>query len=295
VTSNPTTAHDILVEAAIVAGLPSDGAKLIRDGTNVMYRLPGKVVARIGRAGSEVRATRETLVSHWLSQAGLAVVQALEGVPQPVVVQDRPVTWWALLPEHRQANPAELGEVLRMFHALPAPSHLSLPLSDPFRDLAERIANATGLDPADQQWLAEHLARLRTRFEKDVPSSPLTVIHGDAWQGNVAVPESGQPILLDLESVALGHRDSDLISMAVDYTDFARLSESDYRSFVTAYGGHDVSTTPGYRTLADIRELRWLTFVLEKSDTNGDAAEETRHRIACLRGDLPRPWTWTAF
>jgi hypothetical protein len=34
---------------------------------------------------------------------------------------------------------------------------------------------------------------------------------------------------------------------------------------------------------------------LGKSDTSSKAAQETRHRIACLRGELPRPWTWTAF
>jgi len=120
------------------------------------------------------------------------------------------------------------------------------------------------------------------------------VIHGDAWQGNVAVPDFGRPILLDLEMVSLGRREWDLVQIAVDYTDFARLTDEDYRSFVAAYGGYDVTSVSGYRTIADLQELRWGCFALGKSDRSAEAAREARHRIACLRGDLARPWSWTA-
>lgn len=228
-------------------------------------------------------------------QSGLPVVQALTTVPQPVVVKERPVTWWVLLPEHRPATPAELGSVLRALHALPKPDRLDLPMFDPFAGLDQRINETSGLNRSDRTWLAQHLAELRVRYRERPLNEPRHVIHGDAWQGNVAVPESGPPILLDLENVSVGCRDSDLVQIAVDYTDFARLTTSDYCSFVTTYGGYDLTTTPGYRTLADIQELRWVCFVLNKSDTSTGAARETRHRIACLRGDTPRPWSWTAF
>ncbi len=94
--------------------------------------------------------------------------------------------------------------------------------------------------------------------------------------------------------MSLGRREWDLVPLAVDYTDFARLTREDYSSFVDAYGGYDVTTVSGYRTIADIQELRWACFVLSRSATSTDAAHEARHRIACLRGDLPRPWSWTA-
>ena len=81
---------------------------------------------------------------------------------------------------------------------------------------------------------------------------------------------------------------------AVDHTDFARLDASVYAAFVTAYGGYDVTDLAAYRVLADIQELRWVGFALSKSPTSTAAANELRHRIACIKGEVPRPWTWTA-
>ncbi|RSM50918.1 aminoglycoside phosphotransferase family protein [Amycolatopsis balhimycina DSM 5908] len=284
----------MLSASARIVGLDAAGADLIRDGSNAMYRLPGGVVARIGRPGSRDTARREVLVSQWLIESGLPVVQALPDLPQPAMVNDRPVTWWALLPPHRPATPAELGAVLRTFHALPVPKVPNLPAHDPFANLDPRIADASGLDDGDRAWLRGHLSQLRQRYQHLTVNGPDRVIHGDAWQGNIAVPDSGPPILLDLEMVSLGRREWDLIQLAVDYTDFARITTDDYRSFVAAYGGYDVTTVPSYRTLADIQELRWVCFALSKSDARPEAADQARHRIACIRGDLPRPWSWAA-
>lgn len=129
-----------------------------------------------------------------------------------------------------------------------------------------------------------------------VPELAWCVIHGDAWQGNLVVPvEGGAPVLLDLDHVGLGPREWDLISLAVDYTDFARITTSDYQDFVDAYGGYDMTTWSGYRTLATIRELRWTAFVLGKATANPKAAQQVRHRVACLRGEVERPWSWSAF
>lgn len=294
-TTNLTTPHDVVAAAARIAGLDIAGAEVIRDGSNVMYQLADRVVARVGRPGTEDAARREVLVSQWPTKAGLPVVQALGAFPQPVVINGRPVTWWTQLPEHRPATPAELGAVLRTFHAVPEPGGLGLPVHDPFANLDDRIAQAPGLSKEDRTWLTHHLTTLRQSYQRLPANGSTGVIHGDAWQGNVAVPESGPPILLDLEMVSIGRREWDLIQIAVDCTDFARISANDYSAFVTAYGGYDVITTPSYRLLADIQELRWVCFALSKTNTRADAPSEARHRIACIRGDRPRPWSWTAF
>ncbi|GAB3484797.1 phosphotransferase family protein [Amycolatopsis cihanbeyliensis] len=286
---------DVLLAAAQAARLDVNGAELIRDGSNVMYRLRGDIVARIGKPGTQRTADLEVRVSRWLARSGITTVRALDGVQQPVDIEDRPVTWWRLLPKHRAATTAELGAVLRELHTLPVPDDLDLPVFDPFAGLGRRIEHAPGLDGGERSWLAGHLAWLRERYGRLPSAGPPRVIHGDAWQGNVAVPEFGRPVLLDLEHVSLGGADWDLIQIAVDHTDFARLGAADYRSFVAAYGGHDVTVVPGYRTMADIQELRWVCFVLSKAHTSDRAATETRHRIACLRGEVPRPWSWTAF
>ena len=120
------------------------------------------------------------------------------------------------------------------------------------------------------------------------------VVHGDAWTGNVVVPRPGLPVLLDLEAVAVGQPEWDLVQTAVDHTDFNRIDRAEYISFVDAYGGYDVTSLADYRVLADIQELRWVCFALSKSEASPAAAQQVHHRIACLRGDVPRPWSWTA-
>jgi hypothetical protein len=290
-----TAIDEVLQTAARIAGVDATSAVVIRDGSHVMYRLRGDVVARVGRPGTAETAEREVAAARWLATAGLSVTRTIEDIAQPVVVDDRPVTWWRLLPEHRAATPAELGSVLRALHAVPMPTTPRLPTSDPVAVLDQLIVGTPGLDAEDRGWLVDHVADLRARYRRLPLGEPRHVIHGDAWQDNVAVPAVGAPILLDLEHISIGHPDWDLIQLAVDYADFARIDEQQYRSFVHAYGGYDVTETPGFRILADIQELRWTNFVIGKSASNEAAGREVRHRIACLRGAVPRPWAWTAF
>lgn len=295
IASTTQPGRDLLEAAGASAGVRVDGAELIRDGVNILYRLPGGVVARIGRPGTLSNARHEIVVARWLEAVGVPSIRAIGGVEQPTVVGEQPITWWHLLPEHRPATPAELGSALRRLHSVPEPDHPRLPPLNPFASWAHRVATVRSLTDDERSWLAGHMDRLRQEYA-DLPAGlPRCVVHGDAWQGNVAVPERGSPILLDLETVGLGRPEWDLVPLAVDHTDFGRIEADGYRSFVDAYGGYDVTAWPGYRTLATIRETRWLCFVLSKADTNEAALREARHRIACLRGEVPRPWTWSPF
>jgi len=295
VTGPTEAARRVLDAAAGAAGMDATGAVLIRDGSNVLFQLVGGVVARIGRPGSQETAAREVQVARWLATTNVCAVPALDGVPQPTVVSNRPVTWWELLPPHRPGTTAELGAVLRALHALPPPDDPMLPVHDPFAGLGVQLGGTTVLDDSDLAWLLAHLDRLRGQYRTLGSTDASRVVHGDAWQGNVAVPRGGRPILLDFEHVCLGQPDWDLVPIAVDYTDFARLTAEDYSAFVDAYGGHDVTSTEGFRVLAEIQELRWVSYVLSKASDGTAARAETRHRIACLRGEVPRPWTWAAF
>jgi aminoglycoside phosphotransferase (APT) family kinase protein len=232
-----------------------------------------------------------------LAEAGIPVARALDDIDQPTVIGDRPVTWWVRLPDHRHATPAELGAVLARLHALDVPEPSSYPVVDPFEGLRDSIDGGIALPEMDRIWLLDLVERLRTEYMALVPELPQCVIHGDAWQGNVVVPSAGgaAAVLLDLDHIGVGPREWDLVSLAVDYTDFARITKSDYQDFVRAYGGYDMTAWSGYRTLATTRELRWTAFVLGKGTTDQHAAEEARHRVACLRGEINRPWTWSAF
>lgn len=285
----------ILSRAGMVASVDVRNAELIRNGSHAMYKLPAGIVARIGGRGTAGESKREVEVSRWLARSGMVVTEALPSVMQPVVVDDRPVTWWRLLTAHRSSTPPELGAVLRALHALPVPDFPQLPVTDPFAGLYERIADAVYLDRSDREWLTGHMGMLRDDYDRLSFGMPSHVIHGDAWQGNVVVPTCGIPVLLDFEHVAIGWPDWDLVPLAVDFNDFARIPQADYQAFVAAYGGYDVIKSSHFRTLADIQELRWVCFAIGKGSASIVAREQARHRISCIRGDVPHPWSWTAF
>ncbi|TCP41113.1 phosphotransferase family enzyme [Tamaricihabitans halophyticus] len=288
-------ASDVLSVAGRLAHVDTTDAELIRDGANTLYRLPHGIVARIGRAGTAHIARRELRVARWLANVGVPAIQPVAIPAQPHLVRDRPVTWWELLPPHRVATPSELGAVLNALHRLAVPSELDLPFYDPFVGIDHAmLADAVGIEPADRDWLVRRFDDLRERYRQADYASSRCVLHGDAWQGNIAVTETGRVIVLDLERFAIGPPEWDLVQLAVDYTDFARLGTGDYQAFVSTYGGYDVTGAPRYRLLADIQEFRWVCFTLSKTATRPEAIQETRHRIHCLRGDVPRPWTWTA-
>lgn len=287
--------EEVLAAAAHTAGIDSAGATLIRDGSNVLYRLAGNTVTRIGPSGSREVAEREIGVSRWLANVGVPGVHALPDLPQPTMVGDCPVTWWQYLAKSRDGTTAELAALLRALHDAPAPEALGLPYHDPFAGIVGRIDAATHVGEEDRDWLRQQLDRLQEMYRQRHRAGGGGVIHGDAGQGNVVVTTAGQAVLIDFEHVSYGDSEWDLIPVGVDYVDFVRLDADDYRAFVDAYCGYDVTTAPGFRLLADIQELRWVCFAFGKAEESAPAMRETRHRIACLRGEVARPWTWTAF
>ena len=288
------TADEVLAQAAKLSGIEVHGAVTIRDGSHAIFELPNGIVARIGKPHSYEAAQRELRISEWLNRSGIATVRAARGVLHPTVVDERPVTWWDLIPDHRPSTPEELGEMLRRLHALIPPREFELPSYAPFDGLRERIEFATTIDESDRSWLLDHHARLQQQYNEIDHPATSCVIHGDAWQGNLVVPPSGEPIVLDLDKVSIGRREWDLVQLAVDYTDFQRITDSQYQGFVDAYGGYDVTHWPSYRVLADIQELRWVGFAIDRSDAGQAVTAVAKHRIACLRGLVPKPWTWTA-
>ncbi|MFB8002874.1 phosphotransferase enzyme family protein [Nocardia sp. NPDC056000] len=292
--SRQVTSADVLGRAAALVDVDIHDAVKIREGSHAIFELPNGIVARIGKPGSFGAAERELLISQWLNRNGITTVCAVESIPQPTVVDGRPVTWWTLIPDHRPSTPRELGGVLRELHTLIPPTEFQLPSYAPFDGLRERLESAAKIDEDDRAWLSAQYLRLRQRYDELGNPLPPCVIHGDAWQGNLVVPRAGDPTVLDLDSVSVGWREWDLVQLAADYTDFQRITDDEYQSFVDAYGGYDITRWAGYRVLADIQELRWVAFAVSRSDASSTAAAEASHRIACLRGLVPKPWTWQA-
>ncbi|MGK4583988.1 phosphotransferase enzyme family protein [Kitasatospora sp. HPMI-4] len=293
-----TASHALLLRACEATGLPAAhavGAEPMRLGENEIWRLAHGIVARISRTGQSDAAAREIAVARWLNALGLPAVRPLDGIPGPVEVDGRPVTFWHRLPPHRPAWAAELALILRRLHSLPRPPEsLRLTRLDPFVRLAERIDGATTLAGSERSWLRHRLAGLNAAWSAGPPPGlPETVVHGDAWGGNVAVT-SDAAYLLDFERTGLGPPEWDLVSTAVDHRTFGLLTDAEYAAFCTAYGC-DVTDWPGYPLLSSVRELRAVCYALQHAAADPPRhREQAHHRLACLQGRRgPRPWHWT--
>ncbi|WP_053207021.1 phosphotransferase family protein [Jiangella muralis] len=284
--------HRVLHHACLSAGLDPTPAELIRRAENSVYRLPGQVIARVGRSGQAAAAGKEVRVAHWLERSGLAAVRALPGVDQPVDVDGVPVTFWRALPPHHEAADPQLAAVLRRLHALDPPGEFALPELAPFVRIRDRIEAAPTVPAADRAWLLGYLADLEDRLAELPDGLAAGVVHGDAWAGNVVADDDGTVWLLDLERFAVGPPEWDLVSTAVRLTSFGTLDAAGYAEFCAAYG-HDVIGWAGYETLRDIRELRACSYMLQHA-WRGDAARaEAQRRVGCLRGRCgDRPWRW---
>ncbi|MET8004271.1 aminoglycoside phosphotransferase family protein [Nonomuraea glycinis] len=283
----------VLQAACLRAGLDPEGAQLVRRGENVIYRLHGRIIARIARRGQAAAADREVRIARWLEAHDVAAVRALPDVAQPIEVDGRAVTWWHELPPHRHGTALQVADQLRRLHNLPLPD-FDIGRLDPFVRLAERIDRATTLTDADRRWMREHLAELQASYQKLPPGLPHSVVHGDAWIGNVVATDDGQVVFLDLERCSIGPPEWDLVSTAVKAFTLGGISVDDYDQFANSYG-HDVTQWAGFETLRDIREFRLVCMAGQVAGENPARAEEAALRLACLRGEYgPRPWHWTA-
>lgn len=284
----------VLRRACEAAGVDATGAEAIRVGENAIYRLPGGVVARVARPGQATTASKEVAVARWLSTEGVAAVEAVD-LAQPVLVDERAVTFWRELPEHRHGSLREVALVLRQLHSCTLPTTFELPELSPFVRLAERIDGATTLSDEDRTWLRGRLDHLREAYIALPPGLAPAVIHGDAWAGNVVATDDGRVVLLDLERCSIGRPEWDLVSTAVRYSSFGTMDAEEYSAFARAYG-HDVLRWPGFEVLRDIRELRVTCYAAQRATEDTAARPEAAKRVASLRGENGvRPWTdWHA-
>lgn len=70
-----TVSRRVLIDACRTLGLDTGGAEPIRIAENAIWRLPGKVVARISRPGGTPAASREIAVANWLADNGVPAVR----------------------------------------------------------------------------------------------------------------------------------------------------------------------------------------------------------------------------
>lgn len=285
------TADLVLAKACERAGVDSTGAKLIRLGSNAVYRLAEPVIVRISRDADTVEnVMRQVLVARWLEQAGYPATRAIS-VDQPVDIDGHVATFWVSVSESEKYAPIrQVADLIRRLHDLKPPIGFTLPPAQPFADLESKLSVLANLDTADAEFLHELTGELKDRYETlDFPLAP-GVIHGDANVGNVILSRDGEPVLIDLDGFAIGPREWDLVQTALFYERFGWHTEEEYRTFVEVYG-FDIMSWSGYRVLAGYREISMTLWLAGKAGTDKEAAAEVRKRVESIRsGGSRRDW-----
>jgi aminoglycoside phosphotransferase (APT) family kinase protein len=100
--------------------------------------------------------------------------------------------------------------------------------------------------------------------------------------GNVLL-RGGDPVFIDLERVAIGPREWDLIDTAVTVTRFG-LPEQHYRAFAGTYG-FDVRAWNGYQTYRRLWELRAITWLMQHGRHHSEGVQEIEVRLQSWRDD----------
>lgn len=281
-----TEARALLRRACEARGLSAGGARLLRLGSNMVYRLTAPVVVRIGHEDPDKAPVNQSIaVARWLESVGYPAVRALR-VEQPLAIDRHMVTFWGAL-SGEYATVDEVADVLARLHALTAPAGLRLPELEPFAGVGERLAGCDWLTPGDREYLTDELARLRDEYARLEFALPRGVIHGDASIGNVLRDYHGQPVLIDLDDFCVGPREWDLIQTAIYADRFGWHTPEQYETFARVYG-HDITQWPGYPVLADVREFLLVTWMVQKAGESEQAAAEARKRLAALRTGASR-------
>ena len=284
--------RDALKQACVAAGIDADGARLLRVGSNAVYRLKPPVIVRVSRPGADADQVRRTVaVARWLESVGYPAVRAVD-VDQPVTVDGRLVTFWEPVSDDgdQYASTAEVAEVLVKLHALTAPDYLRLPELAPFAKAPRRIETNTWLNQEDRAFLITMLPQMRAAYDGLEFTWPPGVIHGDANVGNVLRDRHGTPVVIDLDGFAIGPREWDLALTAIYYDSFGWHTREEYEDFIRVYG-FDIMQWPGYPVMRSVREFLMITWVIQKAPESEEAAAEARKRISALRtGTSRKDW-----
>lgn len=283
-------AWEVLGKACEGAGLPTEGARLVRFGQNAIFRLEhAPVVVRVGRALQRMPIfERELCVARWLNSRSIPAAAPYDLVDHPLDVNGYPVSFWcAVESDDPRPDASDLAHLLRMFHSAGASPCELAPL-DALVEINPRLSAAYKIADDDREFLRRYADDLRTRYSRlrfELPPGPL---HGDAHTGNL-LGRRGAAVLIDFESAAIGPREWDLIPVAVAHLRLG-LPRDEYRAFVDCYG-FDVTEWNGFEVLRRIREAGMVTWLMQNVGEGSAVADEFALRMESIKnGDDACEW-----
>ncbi|MGC4749020.1 phosphotransferase [Micromonospora sp. DT201] len=279
--------HDI----AVALDVPADDAQLLRLTNNAVFALPtAGIVIRIARTHQlRDRATKVVQLARWFAAIDAPTIRLAREVKQPIEAGELVASVWQYVPPQSTAlTVQDLGTVLRKFHALGVPP-FPLPAWDPVGDARRRLADADGLSKPDRDFLADWCDRLEPEVAAlNDPGTP-TLIHGDAYAGNLLRESSGRTIMCDFDATCIGPWQVDLAAVAVSEARFG--ATGGHRSLATAYG-FDVTSDPSWAVLREARELKMIAAAVPLLATSPGVAAEFANRLESVRhGDPAARWS----
>jgi hypothetical protein len=285
-------ARVVLDKACRHVGLDPSDADLLRLRSNAVFKLRAPVIVRITTsAGGPERLPAVLAMTRWLHARGFPTVRPLDDVEQPVHISDATITFWRHVPAcATPPRTADLGELLRRLHELPAPP-VDLPaFDDPLRGIRHDVHYRPGvLTPRERSWLMDLIAELDQEWKALPFGSPPTTLHGDAWIDNLLRHREGHPVLCDWDSVSTGPREWDLIHTHHGRRRFG-LTRPDVESFTDAYG-YDLRSWPGYDSLMRIRDVFAVGIHIRNAPGDPFSRRELARRLHTLRtGSLTGTW-----
>ncbi|NWN87106.1 MAG: phosphotransferase [Micrococcaceae bacterium] len=252
---------------------PIEDIELIRHGTNAVFQdVSAQVVLRVSEPTPMAGIEDHFALLEHLSDAMASIVEPLD--PGIAFNDDIMVTAWPL-GAPTPTDIAGLGTALRTLHDARVSNTglTTVNISDRFTRRLDGIADDLGVEIAS---VLHDKVQAATEIFDQFMAAAHGVIHGDAHAGN-QVQLHGQPMLVDLDDIALGPREFDLLPTVVAATRMDRNGDR-LSTFQKAYG-QDIDWDAVDR-LRIVRETTMNTWLADKSRKNPAARAQLEHRIA---------------
>lgn len=280
----------VLAEVCRQVGRSPERAVLLRHHTNAVYAVDDLVI-KIAPPAISLDALRGVVeLVRWLTEADFPTVHLAAELEQPLTVDGYGVTVWERLDGAitQPVSTGELGELLRMLHALQIPP-VPLPQLDPIPGIRHSITVSTILTDTDRSLLAERSEELADKLRG--VRSPLGwgLIQSDPQVRNALRRSDGSAVLADWDGARIGDRIWDVATVAVHCRRFN--NDQGFLAYVDAYGW-DPRNWAEFENLCRLRELQMIATNARKSLPGTPAEAEVLRRIAGLRRGHRELTTW---
>jgi len=251
---------DAALAVARAHGLPTDGARVVRDSTNLLVHLaPAPVVARVPLTFTLAREpawfAQEIALAAWLAEQGAPVAPPAHD-PGPHEHGEHLVTFWEYVDhDPTRADPAAAGRALRELHEALAAYPVQLPPCDRLAEVEDLLWR---LSPSPLASAGE-LTALRAAAIRLDPLPPGQALHGDAHLKNVLWSPGG-PLWSDLENACSGPVEYDLASLM--WRGMPGSEEA-----LAAYGAHDPALVEAAQPALTLFLAAWTLVVASRVAT----------------------------